>query len=180
MGYKVFDRLIPFSLRLFVMTESSNKVILRSPADWLRWFANIYDQAKYKYVWDYINPDAVRTATESTGTDTGSPETTGTTTGDTSAVTTTTMIVIFPFEPSIAEDVSDASFKMQLERYRRWEKKVKAIKSLDNLVIQTLGPYFAVVENCTSLYKKLKVLKADMAFTDYIYILKVKKNYVAL
>ncbi len=162
------------------MIESSDKAILRSPVDWLRWFANIRDQAKYEHVWDYINPDAVRTATESTGTATGSPETTGTTTGDTSVVITTTTIAIFPFESSIAEDVSDTAFKMQLEIYRRWEKKVKAIKSLDNLVMQIFGPYFAVVENCTSLYEKLKALKADVAPTDYARVLEVKKKYVTL
>ena len=117
------------------MIESSDKAILRSPVDWLRWFANIRDQAKYEHVWDYINPDAVRTATETSGTATGSPETTGTTTGDTSVVITTTTIAIFPFESSIAEDVSDTAFKMQLEIYRRWEKKVKAIKSFDNFVM---------------------------------------------
>jgi len=115
-------------------SENSDKTILRSSADWPRWFVNIRDQAKYEHIWDYINPDAVRTATESTGTATGSPETTGTTTGDTNAVTTITTAT-FPPEPSIIEDVLDASFKMQLERYRHWEKKVKAIKSLDNLVI---------------------------------------------
>src|SRR6266566_6961191 len=113
------------------MTESSDKAILRSPIDWPRWFANICDQAKYEHIWDYINPDAVKTATETSRTATGSPETTGTTTGDTSAVTTITTTVTFPFEPSITEDVSDVSFKMQLEIYRRWEKKVKTIKSLD-------------------------------------------------
>ncbi len=101
------------------MTESSDKAILRFPADWPRWFANIYDQAKYKYVWDYINPDAVRTATETSGTATGSLETTGTITGDTSAVITTTTTATFPLEPSIAEDVLDIVFKMQLETYRR-------------------------------------------------------------
>ncbi len=104
-SYKVFVQLTPLSLRLFVMTESSNKAILRSFADWPRWFVNICDQAKYEYVWDYINPDVIRTATESTGT-------TGTTTGDTSVVIITITTIIFPFEPSIAEDVLDASFKM--------------------------------------------------------------------
>ncbi len=69
---------------------------------------------------------------------------------------------------------------MQLETYRRWEKKVKAIKSLDNFVIQTLGPYFTVVENCISLYEKFKALKADVAPTDYAYVLEVKKKYAAL
>ena len=64
--------------------------------------------------------------------------------------------------------------------YRRWEKKVKAIKSLDSLVIQTFGPYFAVVENCTNLYEKLKALKADVASTDYACILEVKKKYATL
>jgi len=68
---------------------------------------------------------------------------------------------------------------MQLERYRHWEKKVKATKSLDNLVIQTLGPYFTVVENYTSLYEKLKALKADVVPTDYTRILKIKKKYAA-
>ncbi len=110
----------------------------------------------------------------------GSPETTGTTTGDISAVITITTTVTFPFEPSIKEDVLDVLFKMQLERYRRWEKKVKAIKSLDNFVIQIFGPYFAVVENCISLYEKFKALKADIALTDYVYVLEVKKKYIAL
>jgi len=117
------------------MTENLDKVILRFSANWPRWFANIRDQAKYEHIWDYINPDTVKTATESTGTAMGSPETTGTTTGDISAVITITTTVTFPFEPSIKEDVLDVLFKMQLERYRRWEKKVKAIKSLDNFVI---------------------------------------------
>jgi len=117
-------------------SESSDKTILRSPADWPRWFANIRDQAKYEQVWDYINPDAVRTATDSTGTATGSPDATGTATtaiGDTGTVTTTTATL--PSESSISKQVSDALLKMQLEIYRRWEKKIKAIKSLDNLVI---------------------------------------------
>src|SRR6266566_8575030 len=118
-------------------------------------------------------------ATETSGTVTGSPETTGTTTEDTSVVTITTTAT-FLSESSIVKDVSDTVFKMQLEIYRRWEKKVKAIKSLDNLVIQTLGPYFAVVENCISLYEKLKALKADMAPTDYARVLEVKKKYAAL
>ncbi len=69
---------------------------------------------------------------------------------------------------------------MQLETYRRWEKKIKAIKSLDNLVIQTLGPYFTMIENYISLYKKLKALKADVAPTDYAYVLEVKKKYTTL
>ena len=116
MGYKVFDRLTQLSLRFFGMTESSNKTILRSSADWPRWFANIYDQAKYKHIWDYINPDAVRMATESIGTATGSFETIGTITGDINVVIITT--ATFLFEPSIIEDISDASFKIQLERYR--------------------------------------------------------------
>ena len=64
--------------------------------------------------------------------------------------------------------------------YRRWKKKVKAIKSLDSLVIQTLGPYFTIVENCISLYEKLKTLKTDVASTDYAHILEVKKKYAAL
>jgi len=115
------------------MTDSSDKAILRSPVDWLRWFTNIRDQANYEHVWEYINPDTVRTATESTGTATRNSETTETITGDTSAVITTT--ATFPSEPFIIEDASDASFKMQLERYRRWERKAKAIKSLDNLVM---------------------------------------------
>ncbi len=63
----------------------------------------------------------------------GSPETTGTTTEDTGIVITTTGTL--PSEPSIAEDVSNTAFKMQLETYKRWKKKVKAIKSLDNFVI---------------------------------------------
>ncbi len=46
--------------------------------------------------------------------------------------------------------------------------------------MQTLGPYFAVVENYTSLYKKLKALKADVAPTDYAHVLEVKKKYAAL
>ena len=46
--------------------------------------------------------------------------------------------------------------------------------------MQTLGPYFAVVENCTSLYEKLKALKADVAPTDYARVLEVKKKYAAL
>ena len=108
----------------------------------------------------------------------GSPETTGTTTEDTGIVITTTGTL--PSEPSIAEDVSNTAFKMQLETYKRWKKKVKAIKSLDNFVIQTFGPYFAVVENCTSLYEKLKALKADIAPTDYVYVLEVKKKYATL
>ncbi len=37
-----------------------------------------------------------------------------------------------------------------------------------------------MVENCTSLYEKLKALKADVAFTDYAYVLKVKKKYATL
>ena len=37
-----------------------------------------------------------------------------------------------------------------------------------------------MVENCISLYEKFKALKADMASTDYIYVLKVKKKYIAL
>ncbi len=162
------------------MTESSDKAILRSPVDWLRWFVNIRDQAKYEHIQDYINPDVVRTTTESTGTAMGSPETIGTTMGDTNAVTTTTTTATFPLEPSIVEDVLDASFKMQLKIYKRWEKKVKAIKSLDNLVIQTLGLYFIVVENYTSLYEKFKALKADVAPTDYACVLEVKKKYAVL
>ncbi len=181
-GTKVFDRLTPLSPRLFNMSsESSDKAILRSPADWPRWFANIRDQAKYEQVWDYINPDAVRTATDSTGTATGSPDTTGTATTatrDTGTVTTTTGTL--SSKPSITEDTSDASFKMQLKTYKRWEKKIKTIKSLDNLVIQTLGPYFTMVENCTNLYKKLKALKADVTSTDYACILEVKKKYATL
>ena len=69
---------------------------------------------------------------------------------------------------------------MQLEIYRRWKKKIKAIKSLDNFVIQIFGLYFIMVENYINLYEKLKVLKADVASTDYVYILKVKKKYAAL
>ncbi len=69
---------------------------------------------------------------------------------------------------------------MQLEIYRRWEKKVKAIKSFDNLIIQTFGPYFTMVENYISLYEKLKSLKTDMASIDYVYVLEVKKKYAAL
>ncbi len=69
---------------------------------------------------------------------------------------------------------------MQLEIYKRWEKKVKTIKSFDNFIIQTLGLYFTVVENYTYLYEKLKALKADVTLTDYVYILEVKKKYAAL
>ncbi len=65
----------------------------------------------------------------------GSFETTGTTTEDINAVTTTTTIATFSFELFIIEEASDASFKMQLKRYRHWEKKIKAIKSFDNFVI---------------------------------------------
>ncbi len=110
----------------------------------------------------------------------GSPETTGTTTEDTSVVTTITTIATLPLKPSIIDKVSDSSFKMQLENYKRWKKKIKAIKSLDSLVIQTLGFYFAVVENYTSLYEKLKALKADVASMDYACVLEVKKKYAAL
>ncbi len=144
-------------------SESSDKVILRTPADWPRWFANIHDQANYEYVWEYINPDATVKPT-ATATVTGSSETAETATGDTGMVIATPGTL--PPEPSVTDKASDSSFKIQLETYRRWEKKVKAIKSLDSLVIQTLGPYFAVVENCTSLYEKLKALKADVAPTD--------------
>jgi len=37
-----------------------------------------------------------------------------------------------------------------------------------------------VVENCTSLYEKLKALKADVAFMDYARVLEVKKKYTTL
>jgi len=37
-----------------------------------------------------------------------------------------------------------------------------------------------MVENCTNLYKKFKALKADVAFIDYVCVLKVKKKYVTL
>ena len=37
-----------------------------------------------------------------------------------------------------------------------------------------------MVENCINLYEKLKALKADIASTDYIHILKVKKKYATL
>ncbi len=69
---------------------------------------------------------------------------------------------------------------MQLELYRRWEKKVKAIKTLDDHVIKILGPHFKVVENYTSLHVKLKALKADIAPTDYARILEIKREYDAL
>jgi len=154
-------------------SESSDKVILRTPADWPRWFANIRDQANYKHIWEYINPDATATATA-----TGSSETAETATGDTGTVTATPGTL--PLEPSVTDKASDSSFKIQLETYRRWKKKVKAIKSLDSLIIQTLGSYFAVVENCISLYEKLKALKADVAPTDYACVLEVKKKYAAL
>jgi len=55
---------------------------------------------------------------ESTGTAIGNPETTRTTTKDTNAVITITILVTFLFKPFIAKDVLDASFKIQLERYR--------------------------------------------------------------
>ncbi len=101
-------------------SESSDKAIFRSPADWLRWFANIRDQAKYEQVWDYINPDTVKTATDSIGMATGSPDTTGTaTTATEDTGTVTTITGTLPSEPSIIEDASDVSFKMQLEIYRR-------------------------------------------------------------
>jgi len=73
--------------------------------------------------------------TESTGMIIGSFETIRTITKNTNAVITIIIIVIFPFESFIVEDVSNTVFKMQLEIYKRWEKKVKAIKSFDNLVI---------------------------------------------
>ncbi len=62
-------------------------------------------------------------------------ETIGTTIEDINVVITIITIAIFPFEPFIVEDGSNALFKIQLKRYRRWEKKVKAIKSFDNLII---------------------------------------------
>ncbi len=37
-----------------------------------------------------------------------------------------------------------------------------------------------MVKNCINLYEKFKTLKADIALTDYAYILKVKKKYAAL
>ncbi len=37
-----------------------------------------------------------------------------------------------------------------------------------------------MVENCINLYEKLKALKADIAPTDYAYVLKVQKKYVTL
>src|SRR6266566_7105540 len=37
-----------------------------------------------------------------------------------------------------------------------------------------------MVENCISLYEKLKALKADMAPTDYARVLEVKKKYAIL
>ncbi len=37
-----------------------------------------------------------------------------------------------------------------------------------------------MVENYTSLYEKLKALKADIAPTDYVYVLEVKKKYATL
>ena len=95
-------------------SESSDKVFLRSPAEWPRWFASICDQAKYEYVWEYIDPNAMGTVTDS-------------------SITRT--VQTLPLELFITEDVSDIVFKMQLEKYKRWEKKIKAIKSLDNYVI---------------------------------------------
>jgi len=109
---------------------------------------------------------------------TGSSETAETATGDIGTVIAT--FGTLPPESSVIDKGLDLFFKIQLETYRRWEKKVKAIKSFDSLVIQTLGLYFAVVENCTSLYEKLKALKADVAPTDYACILEVKKKYATL
>ena len=126
-GSKVFDQLILLSLQLFVITKSSNKAILRSPADWPRWFINICDQANYEYVWEYINPDATATVTA-----TGSSGTAETATED---IGTTITPGTFPSKPSITDKASDSSFKMQLENYRRWEKKIKAIKSFDSFVM---------------------------------------------
>jgi len=146
---------------------------LQTPANWPRWFVNIHNQANYEHVWEYINPDATATTTA-----TGNSKTAETATGDTGTVTTTPGT--FPPEPSVTDKASDSSLKIQLETYRCWEKKVKAIKSLDSLVIQILGPYFAIIENYTNLYEKLKALKADMAPTDYTRVLKVKKKYAAL
>ena len=37
-----------------------------------------------------------------------------------------------------------------------------------------------MVENCISLYEKLKVLKADVTSTDYTRILEIKKKYATL
>jgi len=49
-GSKVFVQLTPLSLQLFVIIESSDKVILQSSADWPHWFANIHDQTKYEHI----------------------------------------------------------------------------------------------------------------------------------
>jgi len=128
--------------------------ILRSSKDWPRWFANIRDQAMYDDIWEFVDPQATPP--------TGEKE-----------------VITMPLEPSVADNnasASETSLLMQF-KYRCWEKKVKAIKSLDNHVMQTLGPYFMVVKNCTSLHEKLKALKASM---DYARALEVKKKYAAL
>ncbi len=86
-------------------SESSDKVILRTPADWPRWFVNIRDQANYEYVWEYINPDATVTATAI-----GSSETAETATGDTGTVIATSGT--FPFELSVIDKALDSSLKI--------------------------------------------------------------------
>ena len=107
-------------------SKESDTVILRTSKDWPRWFANIHDQAKYDNVWEFVDPQA----TPSTG---------------------QKKVVTIPPEPFVKDEDSETSLRMQLEKYRRWEKKVKAIKSFDNHIIQTLGPHFSVFENCTNL-----------------------------
>ncbi len=97
-------------------SESSDKVILRMPADWPRWFANIRDQANYEHIWEYINPDATVKPT-ATATVTGSSETAETVTGDIGTVIATPGT--FLPEPSVTDKALDSSFKIQLETYRR-------------------------------------------------------------
>jgi len=96
-----------------MVSESFDKAILCSLANWPRWFANIRDQAKYEQVWEYIDPDVTGTIN----------------------LDATETVQTLPPEPFIAEDVLNIEFKIQLEKYRRWEKKIKAIKSFDNHVI---------------------------------------------
>jgi hypothetical protein len=66
----------------------------------------------YDHVWDYVNPDA-------------------------KAQEGQTEVTTLPPEPQVDPNVQESTLRMQLEPYRRWEKKVKAIKTLDGHVMKT-------------------------------------------
>ena len=129
--------------------ENTDKVILRSPADWPRWFAIVRAKATYRDVWEYVNPDV--TPDQAT-----------------------------PVKPVLAQGATETQIKLHLVDSKQWRNQMTAIDAINNYVLQTLGPYFGVVETYNTLQERVKALKEHVAPTDYTRRLEIEQAFDSL